>query len=198
MVIPLERRPPRQGFTLLEMLIVVGIIAAMVALSWPALQRPLAKSRVRNAAKQLRVALARTRLEAIRSGTAQEFHYEPGTGRFEVAPRSTPEGSGGFTPVAQEGFGEDALAAGDLGVEPSQARELPDGVRFSGDSTRAGLILFYPNGRAFNAHFRLHGQYSYYVDVTLRGLTGASTIGRIGRLVEPGDELAEPAMEGPL
>lgn len=191
MVTSLERRPSRQGYTLLEMLIVVGIIAMVVALSWPALRRPLAKGEVRNAAKQLRVALSRTRLEAIRSGTAQEFRYEPGTGRFEIAARSTAEGSGGFTPVAQEGFGEDVIAAEDLGVERSEVRELPDGVRFSGDSPGAGLILFYPNGRTFNAHFRLHGQYSYYVDVRLRGLTGTSTIGPIGRL-------AETTMEGPL
>ena len=85
-----------------------------------------------------------------------------------------------------------------IGAPLIQARELPDGVRFSGDSTSARLILFYPNGRTFNAHFRLQGQYDYYVDVTLRGLTGISTIGPIGRLAEAGGELAQPAMEGPL
>ncbi|NQT13066.1 MAG: prepilin-type N-terminal cleavage/methylation domain-containing protein [Planctomycetes bacterium] len=198
MVIPLERRPIRQGYTLLEMLIVVAIIATVVALSWPALRRPLAKSRVRNAAKQLRVALARTRLEAIRSGTAQEFRFEPGTGRFEVSPRSTPEGTGGFTPVALEGFGDDTTSAEALGVEPSHARELPDGVRFSASSPSTGPILFYPNGRTFNARFRLQGQYDYYVDVNLRGLTGSSTMGLIGQFAESGGDMAEPAMEGPL
>ena len=46
-------------------------------------------------------------------------------------------------------------------------------------------IIFYPNGRTFNTRIRLHGEYDYYVEVMLRGLTGASRVGEVRRREEP-------------
>ena len=206
------RRPTRGGYTLLEMLIVVAMVLVLASLSWPALRRPLAKSKLRNAAKQLRVALARSRLEAIRSGTAQQFRYQPGTGYFEVSAKSTSEGGGGFTPVAFEGLDEGEAAGGDFAYHEPALSELPDGVRFchpsapdappvepdlitlSDGGSWSLPIVFYPNGRTFNARIRLHGRCGYYVDVTLRGLTGAGKVGEVQRAEEP----LEGSLGGPL
>jgi hypothetical protein len=59
-------------------------------------------------------------------------------------------------------------------------------------------IIFYPNGRTFNSRIRLHGEYGYYVDVMLRGLTGASRVGEVRRREESLEEPREPTGGEPL
>lgn len=209
---PRCRRSTRRGYTLLELLIVVAVLAVVVGVSWPALQRPAAKGRLRDAARQFRVALARTRLEAIRSGTAQEFRYQPGTGAFTISARAMSEEGGGFTPVSFGQSEEVESLAGDSAYNEPAPYELPAGVRFfdpmapdavPDESEPAASaeprgwsapIIFYPNGRTFNAWIRLYGRYNYYVDVTLRGLTGAGKVGEIQRFEEPSEE----SFEGPI
>ncbi len=202
-----HRRSTRRGYTLLELLIVVAVMLVVASLTLPALNRPFAKSKLRDAAKQLRVALARARLEAIRTGAPQQFCYQPGGGVYEISARSTAEG-GGFLPVALEGGVEEAPVADGSAYAAAARYELPEGIRFfdplapeaapdesdsipsEGDESWSAPIVFYPNGRTFNALVRLYGEYDYYVDVTLRGLTGASRIGEIQRL--------EPSLEASL
>jgi hypothetical protein len=46
-------------------------------------------------------------------------------------------------------------------------------------------ILFYPNGRCTSARIRLRGASGLFVDVTLRGLTGAAQIGEILKAETP-------------
>ena len=211
----LDRRPARPGYTLLEMLIVVAVVLVVVSVSWPAMRRPAAKSKLRDAAKQLRVALARARLEAIRSGTGQQFRYQPGTGYFEISASAASEG-GGFVPVAFEEMDEGQSSADAFAAGAPVQYELPDGVRFfdpsapvvppgepdpiasPGNGSWSTPILFYPNGRSFNARIRLHGQYGYYVDVVLRGLTGAGKVGKVERLEEPLEGSSQAVAEEPL
>lgn len=212
MASPRSAQPARRGYTLLELLIVVAVVAVVVGVSWPALQRPAEKSKLRAAARQLRIALARTRLEAIRSGTAQEFRYQPGSGAFTVSPRATSEEGGGFTPVSFGQSEEVESLGGDFADSEPAPYALPAGIRFFDPTAPDAVpdesepvvstesrgwsapIVFYPNGRSFNAWIRLHGRYNYYVDVTLRGLTGAGKVGQVQRFEEP----SEDSFVGPI
>ncbi len=131
-----DRPSPRDGLTLLELLIVVAIVASLVAMVLPAMRGPLSKSRLRSAAKGLSDALARARLEAIESGASWQFRYQPGTGRYEVAPRPA-SAPGTSLPFSTGGMGRSPMAA-----EPSVQREavqsdLPEGVRFHGQESAA-------------------------------------------------------------
>lgn len=80
--------PPgqRQAFTLLELLLVMGLMVIIGGLSFPALKRPLANQRLTGGAKQVRVALARARLAALESGEPQAFRYVPGEARYRIGP----------------------------------------------------------------------------------------------------------------
>lgn len=66
----------RSGFTLLELLITLSVMAAVAAMALPAMRGPLDKSRLRGAAREVQAALAKSRAMAIREGREVEFLYE--------------------------------------------------------------------------------------------------------------------------
>ena len=204
---------PRPGYTLLEMIILVALLALVAGLSWPSLSKLSQKRELLEAARQVRVALLRTRLEAIETGTARQFSYQPGTGVFESAVFSQMESLATATTASSEASlptglqpePESALGARNEAGNPNQPA-LPDGVFFvdlqsqnpldtapltgedDSDAPWSTPILFYPTGRALNARLQLsNGRYT--IEVLLRGLTGTARIGQVQRLVELGDEV---------
>lgn len=131
----------RQGFTLLELMLVLGLIVAIGGLSWPALRGPLANQRLHAAAKQVRVELARARLAAIESGEPQRFQFVPtgnayrvGVDRVLLAPADGSQGADDNGPRLTAGGSESApTALAPEAVEPQRWSEfeLPAGVKFS-------------------------------------------------------------------
>ena len=87
---PRARVAGRRGFTLLEMLVVLSLLGVMLSMAWPSMRRTLGKSQLREAAKQVRTQLATARLSAIESGQAQQFRFQPGTGRYMIIPLDAP------------------------------------------------------------------------------------------------------------
>lgn len=73
-----------RGFTLLELLIVLLILASVMGLSLPALRGSLDKSRLTAAAKDVQAALARTRSLAIREASPVQFCFQPGGRRYWI------------------------------------------------------------------------------------------------------------------
>ncbi len=181
----------RCGYTLSEVLLVLGIIAGVAALAQPALRSSLGDSRLRSAARQLRAELAKTRLRAMQSGTAQRFRYQVDCNRFETAPANCDAEND----RSLNGEMTEPLAALDGQESAAQTRgsrsivqELPDGVNFEpvvehrtayvDEEGWSDPIVFYPNGRAADATIRLRGERDTLVDVSLRGLTGVATAGK--------------------
>lgn len=218
---PNERRPGQTGFTLTELLIVMAVLVLLVSVSLPAVRRPLRKSELREAARELCATLGRSRLEAIESGTILQFRYRPGTGEFVVAPASSPIDDQPAAIEEPEFDSEDSTTLVEQAVAPDDSAEnkierldLPAGILFADpadsldpvegesgmppvetsvpvlaeESAWSAAVIFYPNGRATSATFRLRGQEDYYVDVSLRGLTGAATIGEIQSLPKLNEE----------
>jgi prepilin-type N-terminal cleavage/methylation domain-containing protein len=184
----------RRGYTLSEVLLVLGVIATVAALAQPALRSSLGDSRLRSAARQIRTELAKTRLRAMQSGTAHRFRYQVEKNCFEIAPAEYDEHDESASPAAVENDWAEVASKTESDSETPKAdneavvHELPEGVLFEPvEEVRTAAvdeqgwsqpIVFYPNGRAADAKIRLRGERDAVVDVSLRGLTGVATASR--------------------
>jgi prepilin-type N-terminal cleavage/methylation domain-containing protein len=201
---PSQPATRRSGYTLLEMIVVLGVLAALAALSWPMLRGVLNKSRVQEAAKQVGAILGRARLTAIETGAVQQFRFQPGGQQFDISPYQGPQTDAATADQVNQAnlaVPDDPNASTpgtpiDDGILPDDVTrfQLPDGIAFfvpdtssstspddvnaqpQDDSGWAPPILFFPSGRSSNARIRLLGQQDLYVDLTLRGLTGTVAV----------------------
>lgn len=210
----LTRRLKRRGYTLMEMLLVQGVIVSLVAMSWPALSGSLDKNRLLAAAKQVRIELLKARLDAIETGVPRQFRYLPGEGRFETRVGLMPikdddarsllrsASNAGLNQANPDEAEHSNESASEIGAVHTQV--LDEGMTFAPivstkaddehnganlskpvldqhDECWSAPIVVYPNGRASNARIRLLGPRDFYVDVTLRGLTGSVAISDLQR-----------------
>jgi prepilin-type N-terminal cleavage/methylation domain-containing protein len=78
---PAGCRPPPQrgGFTLLELVIVLGVAAVLCAMAVPSLAGMVTRHRLLSAAHHLQADLTLARHEALRSGRAAHVSFRPGT-----------------------------------------------------------------------------------------------------------------------
>jgi prepilin-type N-terminal cleavage/methylation domain-containing protein len=131
-----EQLSARCGFTLLEMLIVLAILAAVAAWTWPSMRRQMIASELRDAGKQVRAELARARQRAVETGTIQQFRFQPGQRTFEISTAACASADDAMADT--DAFTTDPSAVGGgLGLSgegprplPADRHELPEGVHF--------------------------------------------------------------------
>ena len=83
-----------EGFTLVELIVVLVILAALTALVAPSFTRTVASARLRSAASDVRSTLARGRALAVAAGRERAVAFDLSRGEFGVdneAVRSLPE-----------------------------------------------------------------------------------------------------------
>jgi hypothetical protein len=151
----------------------------------------LGRSELREAAKQVRSALAKARLDAVETGVPHRFRYRAGTGRYEVVPLPVsldeddlPSSSALPSRRLDDIATERAIPGGVWFAEPGSLRDGPDTSAPSPTPDDAGWsasTVFYPNGRSGDARIRLAGSGGSSIEVRLRGLTGSTQIGPVER-----------------
>ena len=192
-----SRRRVRSAFTLLEILLVLSVLIVVVSLTWPSLMHYMREQEIREGAELARSAAAGSRIKAIDTGLTYQFRYEPNGRQFVVVPYDPPETIAASS-TGSATSGEPStypVVSGQLGVEsrfvipedePNVMEAIPPDVFASlpnaGDLEGIAWgppILFYPDGSADDAMFRIVNEDDLRIDLALRGLTGTVTVGPI-------------------
>jgi len=156
-----ETRNRPTGFTLLEILVVVAIIALVMTISVPFMKGYLDKHRgMGGAMRMVQEACSDARAMAILKQTPTELVIHPGDGTFEVTGASSDPGepgsaaSSGYAPIDAPVANRPAPVAGKVDLKLKYPAKLPDGVVVEGlglsgeDWTEdpVARVRFYPNG----------------------------------------------------
>ncbi len=75
-----------RGFTLLELMLVLAVIVAVMAVVAPAVFGPLENYRLQKAGELVRSRWAKARSEAMRTGMTYMFRFQPGQPTYEIQP----------------------------------------------------------------------------------------------------------------
>ena len=193
------------AYTLLELLVVLGLIVLILSIGFPAVQRMFVHGELKAGVRQLQSELYRTRLEAMKSGKPYVFRFQVGTANFEILPKAifdqlqqeqtglgaTSVGSelldGGNDPVFGDSFSTESLPPTEMVVATSSGdmyRKTLNGKIVFGFSSAGAApgwstpVLFYPNGRTSQTSFVLQttGFHHFRQELNLRGLTGTASI----------------------
>ena len=178
----------RCGYTLIEILLVAGIIVLISGLGWSPLMRLSREYRVREAADEVRVAAAGARIQALDQDLTFQFRYEPSGRRFirvpyELPPSTGPNGQaasvrGQVTGILPEGMsflGVSGVNDGG-GINPSLTAGLPS--EFA-QVAWSGPVLFFADGTATSATFDVIDELSSTRRITVRDLTGAVSVSNL-------------------
>ncbi len=174
----------RNAFSLIELILVMGIIVMIFSLAIPLATRALGSHALRQSADRVRVAMGKARVEAIKSGQIHALFLQINSDWFNVAP---------FSQITAQ----QALAARQTQLNANEVRtnleenQLPKGIFFAegltsndgrsadaisrnggGGNSLIKPILFYPDGTAQDARVFLRDDQANTTSVQLRGLTG--------------------------
>lgn len=142
----------RAGFTFMELIVVLAILAAIAALVTPSFSRTVASARLRSAASDVRTTLARGRALAVAAAKERIVAFDLSRGEFGVdneAVRRLPE----------------TIRLG--AVFPGEERQERGSVR----------VRFFPDGSGEEAEISVTAEDGGTLRVTVDPLTGLSEAG---------------------
>lgn len=82
-------RSSSRGVTLLELLCVLGLLAALAAIGWPVLSEVLLHARLNTAARHVLMDIRSARERARATGRVFVLQFDPAAGRYTVGPSGT-------------------------------------------------------------------------------------------------------------
>ncbi len=185
--------------TLVEVLLTLALLVILVSITWPTLDRAFDNQRLKKAGDLVRAEWARARVKAMSSGSTHIFQYMVEGEQYATHRRTSSEiDVESSAHDAPPGFGEAVFEAP---VSFGAEQNLPEGVVFSGSETlldsRAEMILgdasqfrqeregwsdpifFYPDGTTSTARLQLRNERGRFLELSLRGLTGVTTVSEV-------------------
>jgi prepilin-type N-terminal cleavage/methylation domain-containing protein len=179
----------RQGFTLLELMLVMAVIVLIAALCFPSLDSLLGAYKAQAAADSVRAAWASARVRAMDEGRAYRFAVVPGSGNYRVAPDDDSYWTGGDPP--DQDPEHPALTLED--ILPQQVRFEFQGAGGDAPASSQGtssqdvgsvdpgqwvpVAVFQPDGTAAaDCEITFSGSSTRSITLQLRALTGLASV----------------------
>ncbi len=196
---PGRRGRSRVGFTLLELLLVIGILMICAGAVAPSVMGVLANYHLKDGTQQVQAALAGTRVHAIDATSTYQFRFEPGGRRYVAVPIDIEVLSSPGTALSSDGaalapgmFVAGTLpetlsfqvstssapppdspplpASGDPGWQTGMAK-LPTAQEYA-SATWSDPIYFHVDGTASDATFAIVDTRGSGYRITVREVTG--------------------------
>ncbi len=186
------RSRQRRGFTLMEMLLVLGVLVVALAMVYPALMRLAQDQNLLHASEMVQTRLSTARVRAARDGMTYQFRFEPNGRKFVVIPEAE-IGTAGSAPQSPPPYRYSGEIPAGLQFDPGQwttkgGTRLPpnsfDGLedaRFLEAVAWSSPVLFYPDGTGTDGELIVFDTRNFEVRFTVRGLTGAVSVSQIKR-----------------
>lgn len=192
-----DSRPLFRGFTLFEILLVLALLVVIAGMMMPAISNSLSHARLTSGGEMVRAAWGKARLSAMQAGEAYVFRYEEGGSRYQIAQLAalSAEDAGDLNTLPPLTDDDEEYAEADM-LRLAKSR-LPTDIIFSQGQVAAvpqmagpalaaeggwsQPITFYPDGTTSDAAVLVANADGETLRVTLRGLTGISRAGEIGR-----------------
>lgn len=194
----------RSGFTILELLLVLSVLAVLVGLSWPSVERYLVENRLRGSIRDLRRIAGGARAKAIETGLVYQFRYEPGGRNYIVLPQELPETAAASGVAQTNASGKTVKTPTDSGqldescffptavpTQPGQivVERLSQDVLALLETPSFGLnnvtwsqaVRFYPDGTADDISLDVENKNKLAMNFAIRGLTGVVYTGEVTR-----------------
>jgi prepilin-type N-terminal cleavage/methylation domain-containing protein len=194
----------RSGFTLLELLLTMAVIAAVVAVAIPNMDLLLGDRRLVRAGEQVRIEMTRLRVDSMRQGRVLMLEGLSGGNSLRIKPFVSVADA---TEAIDQTGSQSALLSGatqgtmtTLGADfVERVIELPTQISVESvgvvSAARSSLIeqatlsdqadgwsrpiLFYPDGSTSTAAVVLRHETVGHLKVELRGITGEATVGEV-------------------
>ncbi|MBX3420578.1 MAG: prepilin-type N-terminal cleavage/methylation domain-containing protein [Pirellulaceae bacterium] len=193
--------PVRQAFTLVELMLVLAIVVMIGSIATPLVDGVMQRQKLRGAVDEVRLAWEGARLTALRTGQAQVFRCQLGSGTYQVEPwiqhddinrvgdGATLNIGGAQVQTAIDNWGSTAAASDGQQVAVKQLDSsmtflkcqvandtrafiaAQDGSLAAADATQP-VVVFYPDGTTSTAELLLQSTVGEVGGIQMRGLTG--------------------------
>lgn len=203
-----RRRNVRSAFTLLELLLVLGVIVVLAAMSWPRLTGIMKRQSVLGNAEQVRQLCDRARVRAVEEGQTLQLRYEPHGRHYVLLPHEPVD------PGAQPSASTSGISPGAVPAAPYRVHQISEDCQFHVDSALVSgqkleverladpwlaqlengaaardiawslPILFFPDGSATDGQLTVLDRDRRYINLSIRGLTGTVQVSPIEILAQ--------------
>lgn len=169
-------RPSGSAFTLIEVMVVVGIMGLILAAGIPSLIRVLQKSGMRKVISDVEDVCKAARRQAIMSGAPADLIFHPREGRMEVGAAPASEAGAGEMP------GEHAASAvvGKSAQIPEEILiEMLDINLSEYKDSEWARVRFFPNGTSDELTLILRSSNNEWKKITLEVSTGYASVDNV-------------------